>query len=445
MTIDLLPEKILLEIFDLYSIDDDAEREAWQTLVHVCQKWRNVVFGSPHRLNLRLLCTGDKPVRKMLDIWPPLPIIIRSRTTGVGGDNVVAALTHNVRVCEISLHSKPGSLWEKIMAAMQEPFPALTHLDIHTNDEKGIVSNSFLGGSAPNLRYFELSGVPLPGLLKLLSSATLLRTLHLWNIPRFGYISPETMATALSVLTRLETVSLDFQTRSYLGRGYRHPPPPTRSVLPALTEFYFEGVSEYLEDLVAWIDAPLLDSFEVTFYPQLIFHTPRLAQFIGRTPNLMACNKAYVTFDPFRASVSIAPLYLGILCVQTGRQLSMLAQVCRSSLPHISSLEQLYIHEEGYCRQPDDIENDQWLELLRPFTSVKALYLSQVITPRIAPALQVLVGERVTEVLPALQSLFLEDLHLSAQGAIDKFVAARQLSGHHIAISECDGPQEIDH
>jgi hypothetical protein len=41
--------------------------------------------------------------------------------------------------------------------------------------------------------------------------------------------------------------------------------------------------------------------------------------------------------------------------------------------------------------------------LLRPFTAVKALYLYWGIAPRIAPALQELIGER-EEVLPNLQS-----------------------------------------
>ncbi len=163
VTVDMLPGDALLEIFDWYLIDEDDEIEAWQTLVHVCQKWRNVVFGSPHRLNLRLLCTNDRPVAKMLNIWPPLPIIIWGENTKMGEDNIVAALTHNVRVCGITLNWVPNSLWEKVLAAMQEPFPALTHLDIHTADEEPIVSSSFLGGSAPNLQYIDLSRVPFPG------------------------------------------------------------------------------------------------------------------------------------------------------------------------------------------------------------------------------------------------------------------------------------------
>ena len=456
MTVDKLPGEALLEIFDWYLIDQYRtfhKIEAWQTLVHVCQDWRNVVFGSPHRLNLRLLCTKNKPVGKMLDIWPPLPIIVSGYGKRARQKNIVAALSHNVRVCGISLYRVPSSLWEKVLAAMQEPFPELTHLKLHTSDQEPIVSGSFLGGSAPNLQYLEFYCVPFPGLPKLLSSATHLCTLHLWRIPHSGYISPEAMATALSVLTRLETVWLEFQSpRSYPGRVRRHPPPPTRSALPALTKFNFRGVSEYLDDLVAWIDAPLLDTFEIRFFPQLIFHTPRLAQFISRTPNCMARDEAHVMFYNFKAELTLPLTYGGlkleIRCRQLYWQLSMLAQVCSSSLYLISSLEHLYIHETEYSSPPswpDDIENVQWLELLRPFTSVKALYLSRGITTRIIPALEELVGESATAVLPALRSLFLEELHLSgpAKEAIDKFVVARQLSNYPtIVVSHWD--REMD-
>jgi len=411
----------------------------------------------------------------MLDIWPPLPIVIwGGLNRKMGEDNILAALTHNIRICEITLLHVPSSLWEKILAAMQEPFPALTHLDILTDDEVPIVSSSFLGGSAPNLRYIKLFRVPFPGLPNLLPSATRLCSLYLGHVPRSGYISPEAMATALSALTSLETFWLSFESpRSYPGRGRRHPPPPTRSVLPALTEFNFKGVSEYLDDLVAWIDAPLLERLQMWLSPQLIFRTPQLAQFIGRTPNFMARDEAHVTFYNFQAKLILpqtnGDLELRISCKQSDWQLSMLAQACSSSLHLISSLEHLYIHEfEAEARfRPcwqDDIENVQWLELLRPLTTVKTLYLSRGVTTRIIPALEELVGESTTEVLPALQSLFLEEIHLPkpptiptlisptsislsvaspvvpspVQEAIDKFVAARQLSDHPVVVSRWD-------
>jgi hypothetical protein len=159
----------------------------------------------------------------------------------------------------------------------------------------------------------------------------------------------------------------------------------------------------------------------------------------------MAYDEAHVVFTNYKAELRYRGLKLEVYCNQSDWQLSMMAQVCASSMPLISSLEHLYIHEcETRLSWPlwqDDIENVQWLELLHPFTTVKALYLSRIITSRIAPSLEELVGERVTEVLPALRSLFLEEGKPPepVQKAIDKFVATRQLSNHPIVISHWNG------
>jgi hypothetical protein len=462
VTIDMLPEDALLEIFDWYLKGNRFifyNTEVWQVLGHICRKWRNWVFGSAHRLNLQLFCTGNKPVKKMLDIWPLLPIIILGERTTTDKDNIVTALEQNNRVCQIRLKSLQNSLWDKVFTVMREPFPVLTSMELHSGGEAGeeppTVSDSFLGRSAPHLQFLQLRGVSFPGLPKLLPSASHLVTLHLWDVSRSGYIPPEAMVAALSVLTTLKEFQLQFQSRrSCPDQERRHPPPLTRSVLPALICFIFRGVTEYLEDLVARIDTPLLDSLEITFFRQLIFHTPQFAQFIGRTPNLMAYDEAHVVFTTSQAELKLSQyklaryrrrgLMLEIYCNQSDWQLSMLAQVCTSSVPLISSLEHLYIHEyEIMLIRPcweDDIENVQWLELLHPFITVKALYLSRDIASRIAPALEELVGERATEVLPALQSLFLEVKPSAAvQKAIDKFIATRQLSNHPIVISHWDG------
>ncbi|KAI0291180.1 hypothetical protein B0F90DRAFT_1779209, partial [Multifurca ochricompacta] len=49
----------------------------WHRLTHVCRRWRYLIFASPHRLDLRLLCTNGTPVRRTLDCWPALPISIQ--------------------------------------------------------------------------------------------------------------------------------------------------------------------------------------------------------------------------------------------------------------------------------------------------------------------------------------------------------------------------------
>ena len=93
----MLPDVALLEIFDFYL--DGEWMEAWHTLVHVCQKWRNVVFGSPRRLNLELSCTGRTPVRETIDAWPRLPISVWGHGHNKWGmDNIIAALEHNDRI-----------------------------------------------------------------------------------------------------------------------------------------------------------------------------------------------------------------------------------------------------------------------------------------------------------------------------------------------------------
>jgi hypothetical protein len=255
------------------------------------------------------------------------------------------------------------------------------------------------------------------------------------------------MATRLSALTSLETLWLEFQSpRSRPHRESRRPPLPTRSVLPALTDLWFKGVCEYLEGLVARIDAPRLRTLDITFFHQLVFGTPQFIQFISRIPRLKAPDQARLTFYDRAVRVRIVSqafgygdLNVGISCRQSDWQLSSLAQVCSSCLPPLSTVEHLYIHKPQHLQLDwqADVEITQWLELLHPFIAVKNLYLSKEFAPHIASSLQELVGGRVTEVLPTLQNLFLEGLQPSepVHKGIGQFVAARQLSGYPIAVS----------
>ena len=457
MTIHTLPDVALLKIFHFYVDEEwmdheDEERwqiEAWYTLVHVCRKWRIVVFGSPHRLGLRLRCSTSTPVRETLGVWPLLPIVVMGEDKEKWGMvNIIAAVEHKDRICELELSSVPSSQMETVFASMQQPLLALTRLSLHPKpgETAAVVPASFLGGSAPHLQKLWLTSISFPGLTKLLLSATHLVNLELRNIPQSGYILPEAMATSLSVMTRLETLGIGFESpRSRPDNKSRRPPPLRRILLPVLAVLTFKGVDKYLEDLVARIDAPRLANVFITFFHQLIFDTPQLSQFISRTPKLKAHDEARVVFSEGHVSVTLQQtfggrLQLGISCRQSDWQLSSLAQVCSSSFPPalISAVEHLYI-QSGFLGMhwQDDIENSQWMELLHSFTAVKGLYIYQYFAPLIAPALQELVGEGVTEVLPALRTLFLDKTLPSrpVQEGIGQFVAARQLAGHPITVS----------
>ena len=444
--VDMLHDDVLLAIFDFC-----VELETWQTLVHVCRRWRSVVFGSPRRLNLRLICSAKTPARDTLDIWPVLPLLIHAnyRLPIERVDNIVAVLERSSRVHQIALLGVSGSHLE-VLAAMQGPFPELTHLTLRSSGTVPALPDLFLGGSVPRLQILHFRGIPFPGLPNLLLSAPHLFDLSLYDIPHSGYFSPEAMAAALSTLTSLRTLRLEFQSpQSRPDWAGRRPPPSTRFVLPDLTLFWFKGVSEYLDELVARINAPRLESLDITLFNQIVFDAPQVIQFICRTPTMNALEKARFTFGRGAVFVSLSSkasreqgLKVTIPCTELDWQVSSLEQVFNSCLPPLSTLEDLYISEYPIWlpEWQDNIENVLWLELLRPFTGVKNLYLSEEFALRIVPALQELVGGRTTEVLPTLQNIFVERLEPSGlvQEGIGQLVSMRQVTGHPIVVSRQD-------
>jgi hypothetical protein len=432
---------------------DEAERiEEWHILVHVCGRWRDVVFASPRRLNLRLLCTARKRVRELLHVWPALPIVICDRDGPTSfvedADNIIAALEKNDRVCNIALEGVTSSVLGRVAAAMQKPFPELTGLELRSNDSDEpvpVLPDSFLAGST-RLRLLDLDGIPFPALPVLLLSANHLVKLHLHDVPHSGYFSPQALVDSLFTSVALETLLLEF--RSPLSRPIRASRSwryLTRAVLPTLTSLCFTGVSEYLEDLVSRIDTPRLDNVTITFFNQLVFDIPLFRRFITRTEMFMEHKYAKVDFNRHSVEISFSPemgtassqcFRLGILCAESDWQVLSLAQVCPSFFPTLSTLKRLDIVSE-YSDWQHNAENSRWLELLRPFTAVQDLYLSEELALHVTPAIQegLAVGQ-VTEVLPALLNLFVEGLQppRPVQEAIEHFVAARQLSGIPINV-----------
>jgi len=196
------------------------------------------------------------------------------------------------------------------------------------------------------------------------------------------------------------------------------------------------------------LEAPLLRYTEITFFNQLIFDTPLLRHFISRTTTFREAYQAYISCYTSTVQFSLYPrnrtedgqVTLSILCEPLDWQISSLAQVCSTSFPPLLTLERLDINIEtdpdSLLEWQDDMEDTQWLDLLHPFTFVKDLQLSDPSVPFIAPVLQELSGERVTEVLPALENLFFGGPHLSepAEEAIEKFIAGRQLSGCPVTV-----------
>ena len=461
--IDVLPDDALLAIFDfcvvgyqdmdpidvMFDVGLKRVIESWQSLVHVCRRWRGLVLGSPRRLNLQLCWMPRGTAMKSLDIWPSLPLHIQGKVPETSVDDIMAELEHSDRIRKINLRLFTSSRIEELCKAMEVSFPDLEFLLLSFGGlpYRPDLPDSFLGGSVPRLRYLHLDSIPFPGLPKLLLSAAHLSRLYLENIPHSGYISPEAMATSLSVLTRLEILQLFFESpQSCPDQEIRRPPPPTPSILSTLTSFWFKGVQEYLEELVAQIDAPRLHALSITFFNDIDFDTPELNQFISRTPIFGAYDASHLIFHSHSADLRLEShpepsdhrrVNVRILCQVSGWQLSSLAQIC-TLLRLLLTTEDLFIYEGNYPSYWEgDIENTEWLDLLLPFTAVKNLYLSKEFAPRIAPALQELTGVRTTEVLPVLQNVFLEGFHPSepVQEGIARFISARHLTNHPVAHS----------
>ncbi|KAH9031500.1 hypothetical protein EDB85DRAFT_1335496 [Lactarius pseudohatsudake] len=414
-TIDTLTDNVLLEIFDLIRSSFDFQVRfplfwgtpgpppvwKWHPLVCVCRRWRQVIFASPLRLDLQLLCTHGTPVRKILGCWQPtLPIVIGHGHNSMEDlapgdeDNVFAALEQRDRVRHINLWVTYAAL-DNMVTLMQEPFPELRRLAISSRCQNmPILPDNFLGGSAPCLREILFRSIPFPALPTLLSSASDLVQLILVDIPQTGHISSVAFAACLAVLPSLEHLTIEFRSPGS-PTDQTHLPPKTRAVLPSLTSFIFEGESAYLEALLAQVDTPQVDWIHIRYTDDLDFRVTEFPKFIERSglkPSRFG--HAEIFFGDDHSSGLIFDM--ARLLNQTS---AMLSEVVRLEIRIDSSTP--------YWR--DDVggglsDGTEWLELFRPFKAVKKLHICEELAESITHALEGRT-EADTRVLPALKSI----------------------------------------
>ena len=449
----MLPENVLLDIFCFYKEDHDQPYPVWKwhLLVHICQRWRQLVFASQLRLDLRISFSSRNLVGKDLGIWPVFPICVdfdchsdrRDGNNAPSEDNIVTVLGHVDRVCYVRL-GVTGSELGKISGAMQKPFPVLTTLRIISKDgDAPVLPAEFLGGSAPRLQEIHLDSIPFPALPTLLLSTSDLIEVDLWSTPPTGYISPEAMVACLAALPRLHTFAIGF--RSATSRPDQiHPPPVMRTVLPALTRFNFRGATEYLEDLVSRIDTPQLDAIHISYLIELVdFRVPQLARFIGRSvsPKLTQFRYAQITFysnvvifnmshhanGPY-PNPAYSIFYQGIAWPVL--HIARLLNHVSATLTNVVRLKLEVLHQlEG----PDNVGS--WLHLLQQFPTVHTLHVSRKLSGCIALVLESITGESVAEVLPSLGLIYLADQPASS---VEKFVASRRLSDRPVTVVETE-------
>ncbi|KAH9168464.1 hypothetical protein EDB89DRAFT_2231821 [Lactarius sanguifluus] len=437
-TINVFPDGILLEIFafclpDPYPYGDPKRRmRVWQRLVRVCQRWRRIIYASPRYLDLHLHCSSRTPFRKDLSLWPEFPLTVEYCIME-DQDDLTAALEHPDRIRRIDLDIASSEVFEAV-EAMDVPFPVLTHLKLTGPEEDRLkdmlyLSDGFLGGSAPCLQHLSLDSAALDNLPKLLLSTRDLVSLRLENFPPWGHTSPEEIVGGLTGLTRLRTLSIRFAI-PYERMKKRSMHPRSCAVLPALTEFEFRGGSKYLDELMAQIDTPRVEDVVIE-YSELDVQAPQFSEFI----KLSQFKRARVDFcysdiklDRPQGECHQARHSLIISDPELQRFTAPdMARLLDQLVPMLSNVVHLSV--VGTRGRGDDM-----LPLLRLFPAVETMDVSRKTAGYaegyVASALEDIAEDMVTEVLPALQLLLLDD----DDNKLERFLSLRQLSGRPVTI-----------
>ena len=438
MTIDILPDDSLLDIFDSFSGPYDVYSRPWnwRRLAQVCRRLRQIILASPHRLHVQHLCTLGTPVRKLLSFLPDLPIVIDYYDYSDASltclspndeDDVIAALEHSNRVSALNLVVTTTQL-VKLVTVMQaqESYPALKYLRFTLDADSPVLPDGFFGVSAPNLQVLRLYGVPFPTLPTILSSASDLVELDLFDIPESGYISPEAMAAALAALSSLQSFSIEFTSNN--SCPYRIGlPSVTRTVLPTLVSFDFRGVSDYLEDLMARIDCPKLKLTRIRYLHRHVgFRVTHLFEFINRLedPRFDRIDILFGNVSDNSIQVYHSRNVITISISFHGEEwgVSHIFQVFGQFSANLSE-----VHHLSICNNRGlEIGDNELVQFLYPFTPVQTLHASGDWVDHNPLSPEAVTGEMVTKVLSALGSLHFD----SPRAAFfENYIIVRKLSG----------------
>jgi hypothetical protein len=328
---------------------------------------------------------------------------------------------------------------------MNKRFPKLEDLSVSstTAEEMSLVLPKTL--QAPNLRRLTLYGVDLPIGPSLLTSTTGLSTLSLTHIRYSRYVRPQYLVTQLQGLPHLEELSIGFTSPVSLSNSEglgEEPlsaltPPVTQLTQPSLRRLTFRGVDDYLDDLVARINTPLLEQLDLTLLFDPAFTLTNLTKFIHRTKGF-GFLVSRVSFNKDGPSIDlchyeqrgIKKISIHVDCKPLDWQIDSATQVCSALGKIMSAVEDLTL-DLDVDGMPSDWENSTldsmlWHELLLPFIGVKKLHIGSSLTLELSEALQPDAGGLVRELLPQLQELEVQLEIDHAKQAFSAFIETRE-------------------
>ncbi|KAH8978305.1 hypothetical protein EDB92DRAFT_1956704 [Lactarius akahatsu] len=434
-TVNTLGGDILLNMFNYYRRLDGGYfwnlRFMWCMLSHVCRRWRHLIYESAFHLGMHIRCTYGTPIVDTLNYLPPIPLFVdyqqavkrgwgRMTTTGEDESGIYHALRLRDRVCSIDFCLPPSILHAALML-MDEPFPILEHLSLSSTDDKITklaLPKTFL---APKLYHLAL--------------AVSLVTLKLTNIRASGYFHPMLLVARLRSLNKLEALTIGFSVPipRPSAEGELLAKQGTPVTLHNLKNLTFQGVSTYLQCLVAQIKAPLLERLDIALFNQIAFLLPHLSHLTNIAEGLKI-STARVSFE--RDAVSIV---LGhYKKTGWGDDSHDTCFVLPASLvPALSGVEGLTLncHERTMPTewQNGEIDGTTWHELLSSFIGAKELHISESLSQELSRALEVDDIGSDPGLLPNLQKLVVNQFTRNyADSLFGLFIHARQVTGRPV-------------
>jgi hypothetical protein len=452
-SINTLVDDVLFCIFSYYRQDEENgwnDHLGWRKLSHVCRRWRHLVYCSAIRLGMYIRCTNGTPIVDTLVHLPHLPLFLdyQDTTAPITPQDELAighALLLRDRVRHIDLQLPPWIL-DMLLPLLDGPFSMLEYLSLPytpRGDPRLLLSETFL---APNLRYLNLSGIDIPEGLRFLTSTIPLVTLVLSNIRLSGYFLPSLLATRLQSLPQLEIFSIDFDI-PLPGPSEQMEPLSNRGAtvtLPKLKHLVYQGVSTFLECLVAQIRTPLLERLEITLFDQTAFQLPQLSHFTNAIEGLKF-PIAKVSFGLSMVSVITdhrdtrehdGRISLHVMGRQMDWQSDCATQICKALMHTLAGVEELRLvfHQETTPTEWEDgeIDDTTWHDLLRVFVGVKELHVCAGLSQELSRALQADVGSNPAGFLPSLQEIVSQFEGSDGEHLFSSFIGARRIAGHPV-------------
>ena len=456
LTINHLPDELLVEIFDLNrDLRDNKQNYQhmwsadWFKLIHVCKRWRAVVFASSSRLDLCFLLTprnGGHMKTIMSRHFPPLPIIINFpyKYTAKDMGRVVAALKRPDRIRGIAFTGSTGT--DVLNKLFKVALPSLESLELCCNGQPKF-STAFLKRSNMKLRTLKLSGITLPSISRLLLSAPALTCLSLEIFGINTSVGPSSVMSLLSHLQGLPCLlSLDLKINSYSDPDIDYLAQPKEVVqLLKLTSFSYYGRSAYFNILATWFASPSLQKVYIETYDKPLPNLPHLHRFIDDIGEqyhtarvVLDIDRSDFIFSLFsRSSVSDRPSPCFRFCSSFFPESMM--QTGSAFLEKITGIQELYVSTG------DGSENIiPWRGFFLQFPSIKVLRLKGTTQQRSLVAATLLQEHEESDcaLLPALEKIEVSESsrelydaqRVSELAVFEPFMSARQQGGSPVII-----------